>query len=217
MKKLKLIIILAVSLFVVPTFTWGINDESKRSSVIYAEEIEKEIQDKNYNEFNSMVNDFIGKRNQELKMIEHLKRTEEYIILFNSVMDKYSWLLDCPETIYDYFTPSEIEMIARVVETETFGGTFLAKCNVSSVIFNRYNDETGIFPDTISEILHQENQFASNKTNISASTIHAMEYAFSIEDTTGGALWFNTENCNSWAERNRQLIFTDEVGHKFYK
>ena len=217
MKKLKLIIILAVSLFAVPTFTWGINDESKSPSVICAEEAEKEIQDKNYNEFNSMVNDFIGKRNQELEMIEHLKRTEEYIILFNTIMDKYSWLLDCPETIYDYFTPSEIEMIARVVETETFDGTFLAKCNVSSVIFNRYNDETGIFPDTISEILHQENQFASNKTNISASTIHAMEYAFSIEDTTGGALWFNTGNCNSWAERNRQLIFIDEVGHKFYK
>lgn len=208
---------MAASLFVVPTFQWGMNNESTNPSVIYAEEKQKEISNKNYDEFNNVINDFIGKRNQELQAIENLKGTEEYIILFDSIMEKYAWILDCPETIYDYFTPNEIEMIARVVETEAYDGTFLAKCNVSSVIFNRYDDDTGLFPDSISEILNQENQFASIKTRISESTIHAMEYAFTIEDTTGGALWFNTVSCNSWAERNRELIFIDDVGHKFYK
>lgn len=122
---------------------------------------------------------------------------------------------DAPERTEDHFTKEEINLICRVVETETYGADFLSKTHVASVIFNRMNSDK--FPDDVTEIITAENQFCYDRTNISLSTYYAVQYAYMIEDTAGGALFFNKSNCKSWASSHRQYLFTDNVGHSFYR
>lgn len=180
---------------------------------------EVKAQDYDYTEFNKMVETQYMFMDAELSMIEDLRGTEEYIIEYNQITQKYETLygLDVAETIYDVFDADEIETVAKVVEAETNGAPFAAKVNVASVVFNRYQDGTYEFPDDLSEIVEQDGQFAKAKDSASEETMHALEYAYTIGDTTGGALWFNKSGINSWAERNREKLFTDEVGHSFYR
>ena len=172
-----------------------------------------------HTEYNEVIAHFYEMMNMELAGIEHMKGTEEYIIQHDKIMDFYSYSfgVDVPETIYDVFTDDEIRRVAEVVEAETCGAPFGAKVNVASVIFNRYQDSTCDFPDELDDIVNQAGQFASGKSNVTDETIHAIEYAYTIGDSTGGALWFNKSGINSWAERNREKLFTDEVGHSFYR
>ena len=153
--------------------------------------------------------------NCELQEIAVLKNTEEYIIQYNEITEKYRNMIDLQETIWDVFSEKEIQEVASVIETETSGSSFMEKVNVACVIFNRYQDNTYEFPDQIIDIVKQDNQFASGK-KASEETIHAMEYAYMFGDTTGGALWFNVQGYNSWASRNREHVFSDNI-HDFYK
>lgn len=171
----------------------------------------------NYEGYNQIIDYYIEERNEELKNIELLKGTESYMVCYHQIYDQYSWILDFPETIYEVFTEDEIKNIALVVEAEAGGANFMSKVNVASVIFNRYEDSTDIFPEDLLDIINEKNQFAKSGGEIEDSTILAIEYAYSIGDTTGGALWFNKEACNSWASRNREYLFTDDVGHEFYR
>lgn len=52
----------------------------------------------------------------------------------------------------------EMELLAQVVEAEAGGETFLGKCLVVDVILNRVKSED--FPDTITEVIYQPNQFS---------------------------------------------------------
>ena len=45
----------------------------------------------------------------------------------------------------------------------------------------------------------------------------ACDYVYQFGDTTGGALWFDSTRGNSWADRNKEYLFCDNVGHNFYK
>lgn len=92
--------------------------------------------------------------------------------------------------------------------------SFEQKANVASVIFNRLYHEK--FPDALSEILVYD-QFSpvSNgrykEVEVSEDTILACEYAFEIEDTTDGCLFFDSNNTLIY-----QFVF-DDGAHNFYK
>ena len=123
-------------------------------------------------------------------------------------------MLDPPETIYDYFTEDEIRLICRVVETETYDQDFMSKVNVANVVLNRYYSDK--FGETITEIVTSPYQFAYGRKNITEDTIWAVMYAFEIEDTTEGALFFHS-NSKTNTFNGANYIFTDSCGHHFYK
>lgn len=105
----------------------------------------------------------------------------------------------------------------RVVEAEATAGGFNEKANVASVIFNRINHDD--FGDTLSEILvaHQFSCISDGrylKVEITEDTILSCEYAFMIEDTTDGALFF--EKGTGVHSAYADYTFTDDIGHNFY-
>lgn len=176
---------------------------------IYIKEIEKK----------SKIDIAIENMNIEISEIEGITDKQKWFIAYKTIIDKYSYIIDSPETIYDYFTEEEIYLIQCCVETETYGADFEAKCNVANVIFNRFNYTGKKYPEfenkSIEEIITLANQFAYSKTQISEDTILAIEYAFAIEDTTNGALFFHSNpKTDTWY--GADWLFEDSAGHHFY-
>ena len=150
------------------------------------------------------------------EIIEPLKNTnkKEWFILYKSLQEKYIDYLDPSESVYDYFTDEQITMMQKCIETETYQCPFDAKVNVACVILNRVEHEQ--FPTDPIEIITGKNQFAYSRGDITEDTKLALEYAFSIEDTTNGCIAFRSDcSPNAWNGWTKQ--FTDESGHTFYK
>ena len=81
--------------------------------------------------------------------------------------------------------------------------------------FNRI-EIGGEFGNTIEEVITKENQFAYWRKDITESTILAVEYAFQIEDTTGGCIAFRSdEKPDEWY--GWEYAFIDDAGHHFYR
>ena len=146
----------------------------------------------------------------------------DYFIQYKQIQEEYSEWLDADETIYDYFNEYELELFFRIVETEVRGDEYFnEKVNVASVILNRLEHES--FPCNLTDVITQYPQFSSytsgayNNVTVTETTILACEYAFQFGDTTNGALYFDSTNGNSWADKNREFLFKDSVGHSFYK
>lgn len=112
------------------------------------------------------------------------------------------------------FSPSDLYYIQCCVETETYTAPLDAKCNVASVILNRLLD--GRFGNDITTIITNPQQFAYHRTDISLNTIEAITYVLANGDTTNGALYFHS-NDKTETFNGATYIFTDEVGHHFYK
>ena len=152
---------------------------------------------------------------KELEEINNISDKKEWFVAYKNIIDKYSYILDPPETIYDYYTDEELDMFFRVVQAEIGDEyTFEQKCNVASVILNRIDHYK--FSDEMLEIL-TPCQFETvkngsyKKSKVSEDTILACEYAFEIEDTTGGCLFFDSNNT-----LNYEFVFNDGV-HNYYK
>ncbi len=168
--------------------------------------------------------DMIKEANLKINALDR-SNIEEWFKNYKAIQEEYSDWIDKDETIYDYFNQDELELLFRIVETEVRGDeNFDEKVNVASVIFNRIGHED--FPMTLTDILTQRipsPQFSSyisgayKNVEVADTTILACEYAFQIGDTTNGALYFDSTNGHSWADRNREYIFTDAVGHSFYR
>ena len=155
----------------------------------------------------------IQEMQEKMSEIESIEDNKEWFLAYKDIVFEYIEWIDPPETIFDYFTEDEIRLICRVVETETYQCDFDSKVNVANVVLNRI--ESGEFGDTVEEIITTENQFAYGRKNISEDTILAVEYAFMIEDTTNGALFFHS-NDKTDTFCGRDFIFQDSVGHNFY-
>ena len=139
--------------------------------------------------------------------------------------DKKEWFLkykefmcnpdfeDKPETIYDCFSEQELDLLFRVVQAEIGDYSFDQKVNVANVIFNRITHER--FGETLNEVL-VPSQFATisngriNRVTVDEDTILACEYAFLFEDTTNGALFFDSDGSLKYPK-----IYDDEA-HNFY-
>ncbi len=157
----------------------------------------------------------IDKMNQKMEEIKSIEDKKEWFIAYKSIVEEYSYIIDPPETIYDYFSKEELDLLFYVVQAEVGDEySFESKVNVANVIFNRFYHER--FPDTLSDILVCD-QFSSiadgryREVEVSEDTILACEYAFILEDTTDGCLFFDSNNT-----LNYQFVFNDST-HNFYK
>jgi N-acetylmuramoyl-L-alanine amidase len=156
----------------------------------------------------------INEMNEKMEKVDSIGNTKEWYIAYKEVIDEYADIIDPPETIYDYFTEDELDLLFKVVQAEVGDEySFEQKCNVASTILNRLDHEA--FPDTIKEVL-TANQFQTiangryKKVEVSEDTILACEYTFEIEDTTNGALFFDSNNTLKY-----KFLFNDEA-HNFY-
>lgn len=153
----------------------------------------------------------------EMEEINSIEDKQKWFICYKNIIEKYSETIDPPETIYDYYSEDELELLFRVVEAEATAGSFYEKANIASVIFNRINHEE--FGDTLNDVLVKK-QFSCIsdgrylKVEIMDDTILACEYAFMIEDTTNGALFF--EKGTGVHAAYADYTFTDNIGHDFY-
>lgn len=136
---------------------------------------------------------------------------EEWFHGYNIMIENWE---DQPLHITDVYSDEELKYLYRAVETETFGAGFLPKANVANVILNRTEDER--WGDTIKEVVTSPNQFCYGRQNISQETIQACAYAFEIEDTTEGALFFHSGGKTN-TFNGASYMFTDEAGHHFYQ
>lgn len=149
-------------------------------------------------------------KQEQLKTIQDKK---EWFLAYKELIEEYSEWFDPPETIYDYYTEDEIYLMQKCIETETFEADFDSKVNVASVILNRIESEE--FSDNVYDVI-VPGQFAFGRNNISEDTVLALEYAFMIGDTTNGALYFHSLSYTP-TFNGASYIFTDELGHHFYK
>lgn len=139
---------------------------------------------------------------------------ETWYLEYKNMLNRFNEYLDMPETVYDVYNNDEIYLIQRTVETETFQCSFDAKVNVASVIFNRLSDEK--FGESVNEVITSPKQFAYWRTKISDTTRLAVEYAFEIEDTTGGCIAFRSDvKPTKWGKW--EYSFSDNAVHHFYK
>lgn len=116
------------------------------------------------------------------------------------------------DSIFNYYSPEDVQYLFRAVETEVHGGDFESKAHVASVIMNRIEAYDA---STFKEIVTAPNQFVYGKTNVSEDTILACEYAFQVGDTTQGSLNFHS-GTKTDTFSGRDYVFTDDVGHHFY-
>lgn len=132
------------------------------------------------------------------------------------------------ETALSKYTDEEISYFERLVEAEATGGDIESKKNVASVVINRVHSDR-FEPDTIVGVINQKNptQFSPTsdgriwKVTVTDDTRAAVKYVLENGPTTS-ALYF----CNYRDVKNLQTqawfrrltyLFTDDVGHSFYK
>ena len=168
---------------------------------------------KSVNENKEKPIDYVAEYNEKLDLIDSYNE-QEWFIAYKLLQDEYSKYIETDTTIYETFSSDQITYMQRCIETEVYQAPFDNKCNVASVILNRVTSDRWSSNPTI--VITSKNQFAYFRTNITESTILALEYAYQIGDTTNGCVAFRSGNKpNSWIGLNLQ--FVDEVGHGFYK
>ena len=127
------------------------------------------------------------------------------------------------EVVYNEITLTEAEfdMLCRTVQLEAGYHSVQGQKNVLYVIFNRLYSEN--FPNSIKEIILVPNQFAVTKlsnfytveiTDFTRENVKAATRDFQYGISAQGALYFRTSSGTfDWCE----YIFTDEIGHDFYR
>lgn len=119
------------------------------------------------------------------------------------------------------YSQSDLTLLMRVVESETFGSGYKEKTYVIDTILNRI--ESDKFPNTLRGVLTQKSQFANpfNGT-ISEETKQAVADMLKNRGCSRGATMFlnkakvRSSVVSSW-ERNYKYLFTDKINHSFYK
>ena len=218
-KILLSVVIVSLSALVVPLE--GHSENSKTESVAVQETaIFTGISAENFVieqpvSINFEIDNAIEEMNYEMTEIETITDKKEWFIAYKNIIEEYSYIIDPPETIYDYFSEEELDLLFHVVQAEVGDEySFESKVNVANVIFNRFYHER--FPDTLSDILvcDQFSPIADGRyreVEVTEDTILACEYAFMLEDTTDGCLFFDSNNT-----LNYQFVFNDSA-HNFYK
>ena len=150
---------------------------------------------------------------EDFEALTQIEDKKDWYLAYKGFLEDYPEF-DRGSSLYDRYNDEEIYMMQRVIETEVYGCDFDAKANVASVILNRIEGDNN-FPDDAITVCTAPGQFVYSRKQISEDTKLALEYAAEIEDTTNGALYFNSMSpMDSWNGRTR--IFTDHVGHSFY-
>lgn len=153
---------------------------------------------------------------EKLAELEWRKDIMEWFIEYKEMVDKYKDIADEPETIYDVYTDEEIYLMERVIETETYQRDFESKCNVASVILNRVESPYKEFGSSVKEVITTPKQFAYGRKKISEDTKLALEFAFSICDTTNGAIAFHSHK-TAKAKWGKWVYTFSDSSHHFYE
>lgn len=200
--------------------TEGQNEGLEAEEAIEALHIAINIEEETISE-ETIIEGKIAEAQEKIKAISNVSKME-WFRQYKQIQAEYQEWIDPDETIHDVYSPKELELLFRIVETEVRGDkNFEEKVHVADVIFNRMKSEK--FPDTLTGVLTAPRQFSSygsgtyKKVTVTETTMLACEYAFQFADTTNGALWFDSTDGNSWADRHKKYLFTDAVGHAFYK
>lgn len=219
-KILLSVMIVSLSALIIPLEGHSENIEIESATVKL---VETKHTENNANEFvdegsisiNFEIDAAIEEMNQKMTEIQSIEDKEKWFIAYKNIIAEYSYIIDPPETIYDYFCSDELDLLFRVVQAEIGDKySFEQKVNVANVIFNRLDHER--FPDTLLEILTPD-QFSTissgsyEKVEVSDVTILACEYAFQFEDTTGGCLFFDSNGVLKY-----EYVYNDGA-HNFYK
>lgn len=160
------------------------------------------------------------KINKDMDSIDYLKdkNLEQWFKSYKQIIKNYSDILDPPETIYDVFSPDELDLLFRVVHAEIGDEwTFEQKVNVASVIYNRV--ESKYFGDSLTKVLIP-GQFSTISNGAyhntpSEKTIAACEYAYEIENTVGDCLYFDSNGALSQYNK-LEWVFNDGA-HNFLR
>lgn len=218
-KILLSVVIVSLSALAVPLM--GHSENIKTEPVVVQVVVKSTgLNDENFIEKQSVTINFeidkaIEEMNQKMMEIESITDKKEWFVAYKNIVDEYSYIIDPPETIYDCFTEEELDLLFHVVQAEIGDEySFESKVNVANVIFNRFYHER--FPNTLSDILvcDQFSPIADGRyreVEVTEDTILACEYAFMLEDTTDGCLFFDSNNT-----LNYQFVFNDGA-HNFYK
>lgn len=121
--------------------------------------------------------------------------------------------------ILSQLTSEEWEILYKVATAEAGYNSREAQQNVIKVVLNRVFDDR--FPNSIEEVVYEEGQFqvVSNGyidmvdiTDFTKMNVQDAFLDFNLEvDNAEDALFFTT------GKFDRTYLFTDEVGHNFYK
>ena len=116
---------------------------------------------------------------------------------------------DIPIPISDY----DFNLLCQVVECETHGGDLESKTHIVNVIRNRLSrPEWG---STYSSVILEPYQFG-RRSDITQDTIDAVNYALSNPDNTYGSIAFHSGGYSN-TFFGYGYVFTDAVGHHFYR
>lgn len=113
-------------------------------------------------------------------------------------------------------------LLLKIAMAEAEGESVEGKALVMLVVLNRVWSEE--FPDTIEEVIFQENQFSPVAeggrwwtTEPDAGCYEALELVMDGWDESQGALYFErASNGESWHSRNLEFLY-QYGGHKFYR
>ena len=119
---------------------------------------------------------------------------------------------------------ADYECLLKIVESEAGICDRKGKILVANVVLNRMNSCS--FPDTVTEVVYQKNQFSPVKNGsidqvtVSGETREAVSLALSGTDYSQGALFFvarklaDEENME-WFDSSLKYLFEHD-GHEFY-
>lgn len=125
-------------------------------------------------------------------------------------------------------TQSEYENLLRIVEAEAGGEDLIGKMLVANVVLNRVEHED--FPDTINEVIFQENEGVAQfspisdgrfyQVHISEQTVEAVNQVLQGADNSQGALYFAARKSANqeymkWFDENLNRLFA-HGGHEFF-
>ena len=122
---------------------------------------------------------------------------------------------------FGMFDEYEMYLLAKIAMAEAEGESIEGKALVMNVVLNRV--ESSAFPDTIEEVIFQQNQFTPiidgrfDRVAPNGECWQALEMVQAGYDISNDALYFSSDMSeDNWHNRNLDYILT-YGNHKFYK
>ena len=129
------------------------------------------------------------------------------------------------QTTYDRLTDKEIHLIEATIQHEVGNFSETYQKLIAELIYNRLMSDE--FPNTVEEVLYQENQFCgiedwySPNTEIDNTTKEIVEEVFNQDDTTHDAMYyynpeFSADYAIQWFEYSGDVNYLFEYEEDSY-
>lgn len=150
---------------------------------------------------------------------ETQQEVKEVLVAENGSTAKYNEFMDSVD-----LTEEEKSYLLHLVAAEAGGCDMVGQVLVANVVLNRM--ESSAFPNTVTEVIFQKNQFSPTingaiwSSVITDSVKEAVERALAGEDFSEGATFFSARarldsDSMSWFDNNLNWLFEHD-GHEFY-